>query len=292
MKAGFVAAVLLALAAAPALAQPSDPAAEERARVLYEKGTQHYDLAEYDEAIAAFKGAYKELKEPLFLYNIAQAYRQKRDCVNAVKFYKTYLRGESEGATADQARSFVESLGACAKEQEKAAAGTGTGTETGTETGTGNGDRKPATGNRQPATGNGDSGIGAGAVTGTGIGVDTTVTVDRGKTKRIAGMAVGGVGVLVFGLGVLQGRKARDTAGEIERTCTVADPCEPDQWQALNDKGTQQQTNQVFGIGIGTVAIAAGAGLYLWGRAGRAERTTISVTPTRSGAAATLHVRF
>lgn len=308
MKLGLVAAILVALAAAPAFAQPADPAAEERARVLYEKGTKHYDLAEYDEAIAAFKDAYKELKEPLFLYNIAQAYRQKRDCVNAVKFYKTYLRGESEGATADQARTFVSELEACAKEQETAM-GTGTGAGGGgTGTGTGDGGKGMGTGDEGKGTGTGDGGPGArsgegatgtgtgegGAGTGhgAGVGVRTVVTIDNGKTKRLVGMGIGGAGVLLVGLGVLQGMKARDTADELASRCSVADPCEPDQWRAIHDRGQAQQTNQVFGIGVGTVAIAAGVGLYMWGRASRAERTTIGIAPARDGAAATLHLRF
>jgi hypothetical protein len=305
LKTALAITTLLALGAAPALAQPAgDPGAEERARVLYAKGTKHYALAEYDEAIAAFKDAYKELEEPLFLYNIAQAYRQKGDCLNAVRFYKTYLRGESEGETAEQARKFVGELELCAKEREKPAGGTGTGTGTGyggqgtADGAQGTGDGAQGTGDGAQGTGDGGTGDGgtgdgtSGTGTGTGTGREDVGVVDRGKTKRIVGMAVGGVGVVLFGLGVVNGIKAGNTADELASTCTTAEPCEPDQWRTIHDRGNAQQTNQVLGIAAGTALVTAGVGIYLWGRSSRAERTTVSVTPTRDGAAATLRLAF
>jgi hypothetical protein len=307
MKAAITLAGTIAFvlgSALPAFAQPAqDPAAgaEERARVHYEKGTKHYDVAEYDEAIVAFKDAYKELKEPLFLYNIAQAYRQKRDCVNAVKFYKTYLRGESEGATAEQARAFVAELEACAKEQEKAAGTGGGGTGTGDGgTGTGTGGGGTGTGGGGQGTGDGGTGgggtgtgVGTGAGTGTGIGgVTTTVTVDRGKTKRLVGLSLVGVGGVAIVASVFKGMAAADAADELDSMCTTADPCTPDEWQAIDQRGKDLQGNQIVGIGIGTVTIAAGVGVYLWGRSSRAETTTVTVIPARGGAAVTAGFRF
>jgi len=103
-RARLVAALAIAMAtAAPAAAQPAG--GEEQARVLYAEGRRHYDLAEWDQAIASFKEAYTAYAEPLFLFNIAQAYRQKGDCAGARTFYKSYLRNATDAEIAAEART-------------------------------------------------------------------------------------------------------------------------------------------------------------------------------------------
>jgi len=254
-------------ASGAAVAQPAPaptPAAEERAQALYEQGTTHYKVAEYDEAIAAFKEAYKTLPMPLILYNIGQAYRQKHDCAAARTFYKNYLREESEGETADQARVHLAEMEACAA----------------TATGDGPGPKGPGTGTGRVI---GD-GTGTGTQTGTVAG--TGAAIDRGKSKRMAGMVVGGVGVGLVVFGVVQGMRASGKADDLASSCTVADPCTPDEWRTIDDAGQSAQTTQVLGLAIGGVAVAAGAGLYLWGRSSSHERPmALNVTPTRGGAA-------
>src|SRR5215213_8641864 len=59
---------------------------------LESSGNKHFELAEYDAAITDFKEAFRISDEPGFLYNIAQAYRLKRDCRESAIFYKNYLR--------------------------------------------------------------------------------------------------------------------------------------------------------------------------------------------------------
>jgi Tetratricopeptide repeat len=58
-------------------------------------GDNHYNLGEFDKAIEAFRKAFEIEKDdalkPIYLYNIAQAYRQSGDCDNAVFFYKRFL---------------------------------------------------------------------------------------------------------------------------------------------------------------------------------------------------------
>jgi len=83
----LVVAALLAVAAAPAQAQDA-----EKARQLFQQGSKYYDLAEFDKAIEAWQQGYDQKPDPGFLYNIAQAYRQKQDPAKAIFFYKGYLR--------------------------------------------------------------------------------------------------------------------------------------------------------------------------------------------------------
>jgi Tetratricopeptide repeat len=74
---------------APARAQPKT-AAE-----WFNLGDNHYNLGEFDKAIDAFRKAFEiekdEALKPIYLYNIAQSYRQAGDCDNAVFFYKRFL---------------------------------------------------------------------------------------------------------------------------------------------------------------------------------------------------------
>jgi tetratricopeptide (TPR) repeat protein len=63
----------------------------QKARSLYQQGSQHYDLNEYTQALELFKEAYRSHEEPAILYNIAQCYRQLGDSENAIRFYRSFL---------------------------------------------------------------------------------------------------------------------------------------------------------------------------------------------------------
>src|SRR5215813_8595229 len=75
------------ISAAPARAQDA-----EKARQLFQQGSKYYDLGQFDKAIEAWQQGYDQKPDPGFLYNIAQAYRQKQDPAKAIFFYKGYLR--------------------------------------------------------------------------------------------------------------------------------------------------------------------------------------------------------
>jgi tetratricopeptide (TPR) repeat protein len=100
-----VATVVLAFATAHA-----DPGAEQRARTLYEAGTQHFNLGEYDQAIAAYKDAYRAYPNPAFLYNIAQAYRLDDQPRQALAFYKSFLNARPEASNAAEVEGFISEL--------------------------------------------------------------------------------------------------------------------------------------------------------------------------------------
>jgi tetratricopeptide (TPR) repeat protein len=87
---------------------------EREARQLYEQGLTHYNVGEYDQAIDYFKRAYKVSNAPGFLFNIAQAYRLKGDCAQAVRFYETYIREWPDAPNRDKAEEFLEQQRKCA----------------------------------------------------------------------------------------------------------------------------------------------------------------------------------
>src|SRR5258706_10982124 len=63
-----------------------------QAKQLYDVGLRHYNVAEYADAITAWKQAYLIAKKPILLFNIGQAYRLSGDCTQATTFYDSYAR--------------------------------------------------------------------------------------------------------------------------------------------------------------------------------------------------------
>src|SRR5688572_10508150 len=100
-------------AAAPA---PADAEEDRKAKELDEQGNTHYDLAEYDQAIDLSKQAYALSRRPTLLYNIAQAYRLKGDCEQALQVYKAYLRVDPSSQIRAKVESRIVEMDACAKD--------------------------------------------------------------------------------------------------------------------------------------------------------------------------------
>jgi tetratricopeptide (TPR) repeat protein len=65
---------------------------KDAARKAYLEGQKYYNLAQYADALEAFKRAYWNYEEPTFLFNIAQCHRALKHQSEAVEFYRSYLR--------------------------------------------------------------------------------------------------------------------------------------------------------------------------------------------------------
>jgi tetratricopeptide (TPR) repeat protein len=98
----LVCALLLAATSAAA----DDPKPD--AATLYEEGKTHFDLAEYSQAIQKWKDSYRISKEPLLLFNIAQAYRLSGNCAEANRFYLNYQRMVPKPANAAELAAAME----------------------------------------------------------------------------------------------------------------------------------------------------------------------------------------
>src|SRR5262245_34195191 len=89
----------------PAIASPS-----EDAKRYYQEATTAYNLGDFERPIDIYKKAYQAKSDPVFLYNLAQAYRLAKNPTQALFFYRSYLRNrpdapnraEVEGRIADQ----------------------------------------------------------------------------------------------------------------------------------------------------------------------------------------------
>jgi tetratricopeptide (TPR) repeat protein len=89
--ASFALAALVIGAGFPSgLARAADTSKEE-ARQHYRKGEQLFDVGRWDEAAAEFEQAYALKSDPIFIYNMAQAYRRKGEAKRALELYKNFL---------------------------------------------------------------------------------------------------------------------------------------------------------------------------------------------------------
>lgn len=94
-----------AAASAPSTTTSGDPAREH-----YERGLAKYNLADFDTAIKEFKASYELSKAPRLLFNIAQAYRLKKDYESALYFYQTYLRAEPNPPNRDDVDAKIDEM--------------------------------------------------------------------------------------------------------------------------------------------------------------------------------------
>jgi tetratricopeptide (TPR) repeat protein len=69
----------------------AEPAPDDKhiAQDAFRDGTRLYDLADFKDALEAFKKAYFHFEDPAFLFNIAQCYRQLGNSSESIRFYKT-----------------------------------------------------------------------------------------------------------------------------------------------------------------------------------------------------------
>ncbi len=80
---------LLALAARSAYAAPGS--VPDKARQLADKGRTSHEAGDYNTAISAYTEAYAIAPSPALLFNLAQAYRLRGSCDDAVLMYRRYL---------------------------------------------------------------------------------------------------------------------------------------------------------------------------------------------------------
>ena len=69
-----------------------------KARAAFRLGSQHYSLGEYQDALVAFKEAYRNYEDPSFLFNIAQCERQLDQRTDAIRAYRMYLVNAPDAA--------------------------------------------------------------------------------------------------------------------------------------------------------------------------------------------------
>ncbi len=260
MRRAVVAAVVVAFTAL-AHAQPKDPAA---AQAAFAEGQQRYAAGEYLIAADKFEAAYALDPDPVYLFNSAQAYRFGNACAKAVTTYQKFLDAAPQAPNVAKVRQYMTQSEDCARQQAAA-------------------QRPPppvpdptVTPRPSPPT-HGSHGAN-----------------NPGRTKRLAGLGLGGVGVVVLGVAGYFSYKSFDYASQREELCNgcMWSGALTQQQNRLNSDGETAETVARINLVVGGVALLGGVGLYLWGRSDAAEHPTVTVIPTGTGAMAVGNFAF
>jgi tetratricopeptide (TPR) repeat protein len=275
--------VLAVLAASPAHAQEGGVAgdAEARARELTDSGRRHYDVGEYDEAIADYREAYRLSPRPGLLFNLGQAFRLKGDCLTATRMYRNYLRLEPGSKHRELVEQHLAALAECAAERE--AAGASAAASEGSET-----EPPPAEPEPEPPPVEEVAPPPSPAVR------DEPVVVVRrerpGRTRRVTGLVIGATGLVAAAAGGYFALDARRAADEVSRGFE-----EGADWSELEGTDARGRRSEVIGVGLlatGAAAVVCGATLYALGW--RADRQAVHavVVPVDRGAGVEVSWRF
>lgn len=225
-----------------ATAQPKDAG-----ETAYQEGRRYYDLRDWDKAIEKFKEAYKLRSDGPSLFNIAQSYRLKGDCVEALGFYKTYKRNFPTAQNIAAVDKFITELEPCAQQAKTAKPVESSGSTT----------TPPPVTHQGPAPGPGDLGAG----------------------RKATGLIVGGAGVLIAGTGFVFGALAQGKANQISN----ADPDMPMMWDpSIEESGKRFDLLAKIAWGVGGAAVIGGVVLYVMGM--NTEGAQVTAMPTRDGA--------
>jgi hypothetical protein len=264
---------------APAGGADADKAAKtQAAREHYDKGITHYNLGEFDKAIEEFKQAYAISGAPGLLFNVAQAYRLVGDYKQALYFYRTYLRLQpNAGNKADVEARIVEMEKALAEQKSiEEAKPKGTLPPEGDKTG------KPG---EPPVVAKPPEEVKPSEPPATSPSEPATATHGprpNGKTKKIIGLATGGVGLALLGTGVYFALQASAAQSDIEDVSNGGGTWTP----ALDDKyaeGESAATTSLVLFVAGGAAVVGGGVMYFLG-AREAERADdVAFVPTRGG---------
>jgi tetratricopeptide (TPR) repeat protein len=261
------------------------------AKALYDKGINHYNLGEFDQAIDAFKQAYSLSSAPGLLFNIAQAYRLKKDYENATYFYSTYLRLQPDAPNRGDVEARLREMKQMLDDQKKLVAkpptgtlppeGPGTTTTATTPTTTTPTTTTPATTptstppTAKPAT----------------VTASLTEGPDQGEAGKgehpgrplvTAGIATAAAGGALLVTGIIFGRMAAGAASDLNQlnatggTWTQAE-------QDRYDAGSRDNTIAIVSFVVGGAAVAAGGVLWFLGHSKEAA-PSVALVPTRGGA--------
>ena len=91
-----------------------------KARESFTEGTASFNLGQWDKAIEAWQKGYQLKQDPIFLYNIGQAYRKAENFERAIFFYKNYLRNAPKAPNREEVEQWIDQLQKLLEEQRRA----------------------------------------------------------------------------------------------------------------------------------------------------------------------------
>jgi tetratricopeptide (TPR) repeat protein len=242
-----------ALVASPLYAQPPTPTPQQKqaAGDLTKQAIAKSQAGEYEKAIELHLQAYAIVPLPLLLTNIASDYQKLKKPVEALKYFCMYLKEDPTGQSASYATAQAKLIQFEAGNKDVTDA---------TVCDPPKPKEEPVIVQEPPPV------------------VETSPPEDRGKGLRIAGLAIGGAGVVSLGVGIFFGFKAKDISDQI--TNHPMDERWPDKIQDLEDEGQAHENKQIVLMIAGGALVATGVALYFIGRSRKGESASISLVPT------------
>jgi hypothetical protein len=285
--------IVIAVILAAGSAHAQQPAPNAAADAALSEGRRLYDLQEWDQAILKFKEAYRLRADAPSLFNIAQSYRLKGDCANAASFYKTFKRNFPKEKNIEKVEKFIAEMEACAAGKTTAVKTDPVKTDPvktdpvkpvktdpvktdPVKTDPVKTDPvKTDPVNTDPVkTDPVDTDPSGGSVT-----TDPETPSRGGGGMKIAGIAVGGIGLVAVGAGVAFGLRASSAASDAEKLAPGS-VWKPD----IETRGEKAAKNAKIFMVVGGAAVVTGPVLYFLGAKKSAESSSVSVIPTRDGA--------
>jgi serine/threonine-protein kinase len=262
-----LAAVLACSLGLPVVPVAADPPteSEKQARDLVNKATERSKAGDHKGAIDLYLQAFNIVGLPILLSNVGSEYEKLDDAVMSLKYFCKYLEAEPEGPMASYATAHakemqgklhnpVDNQTVCKPppqhpDEGSAAAGSAT----------------------VPPAGSGAE-TGSASVVETGSNAVTAPVgspPDPGKKEKLAGVVIGGLGVVGLGLGVYYGVQAQNEANQI--TDHVKGTPWPNNLKQIEADGQSDQNYQIAFLIAGGVLVAGGAVVWYLGHKSSAE---------------------
>jgi len=259
------------------LSPTASPAQKEskkaRAQEHYNRALAYEDLKDWDNAIAEYEIANALHPDAEFHYLIGEAYASKGDNKAALERYKKYLAAEPRGRVSKKARAAIRKLErmvaaeenarrakveeqkrkAADEERKRKRAEAAAERERRAKQQTTHDAVQPAGLTDDPAR-------------------DESSDGKAGRGLRISGISTAGAGVVALGLGVVFGLQARRAQADVEQ-----------QWNPERfDEGESADAKMKIMVGVGVVAVAGGAALFVLGTRTRksAETQAVGIAPS------------
>jgi tetratricopeptide (TPR) repeat protein len=225
------------------------------AKAEFAAGQSLFKAGDFLGAAKRFQTAYAEDPDPVYLFNVAQAFRLAKSCTQARDFYRKFLAAAPSAPNREKVKRYLAEVEACATSEVEETPPV----------------EPPPPPRETPPP--------------------PPEPVDTGKTRRRLGIASIALGVIATGTGAVFVRRVGNLERDREALCPA--PCTWSADLAAREAALQRDGDRASGLAIGAfavggVALAGGIVLYLTGR--NAERVT--VVPTRGGGIATARFEF
>ena len=279
MHLGRTLLLVCALLVGASVTHADDKADKVEAAKHYQLGKRHYNLNEWDDAIAEFKAAYTLFPDPVNLYNIAQAYRLKKNhCADAATFYANYQREEKTKKLRDSVAKVRKDMEACAKTEKPA-------------------EPLPIPPAVPPVAGGTPPPVSSGAapttfappppLTGENAlrTTEPPANQDPNRNRRILGFVLIGTGAVSTLVAILYSAKISDLDSRLDG-CDQFGCDDGSNPVDLKEERNRAQISANSGYGFGIPAVILGSILYAVSRKPRpADKPKLTVLPMRNGAA-------